>query len=108
LSAGRPRTNSYGTSPCRDCSDNCCRKFFIILEDIKDRDWMKWLSFHQGVTVEKLGGKRIKVWFNYPCAHVLDDGSCAVYQNRPRMCREFTCEKLGSPESSHKKRGWFG
>jgi hypothetical protein len=108
LSRGKASRNSLTSGPCGDCQDNCCKRFFIILEDIRDRDWMKWLSFHRGVSIEKLGGRRIKVWFDYPCNHLRDDNSCDVYEKRPRMCREFRCEKLDALPPEKKKRSWFG
>ncbi|MDQ7824907.1 MAG: YkgJ family cysteine cluster protein [Candidatus Eremiobacteraeota bacterium] len=93
---------TYGESPCQGCDTNCCSNFYIILEDVKDRDWVQWLSYHRGVTVKKLKGRSLQVWFDSPCTHLKEDGSCAIYRKRPRMCRDFTCEKLPAPEG--KKR----
>ena len=79
---------------CHNCEENCCRNFYVVLEDVTDRDWITWLSYHQGVTIKKQQGKRIEVWFDYPCTHLNEDGACAIYQKRPKICRRFTCEKM--------------
>ncbi len=99
-------TSSHGI--CSECGDNCCKKFYIILEEVKDRDWIKWLSYHKGVTVKKLGGKRLEVWFDLPCAHLDDDNLCAIYEKRPQICRKFTCEKLqGASGNAGQKKPSF-
>jgi uncharacterized protein len=101
--------NSFNKSICKECQENCCKKFYIILEEVKDRDWIKWLSFHQGVTIKKLGARRLEVWFDLPCSHLGEDQSCQVYEKRPQICRKFTCEKLQDPagKGEHKKASFL-
>jgi len=79
---------------CVSCETNCCRNFFIILEGIKDKDWLQWLSYHKGVKIEKLGKDKVQVWFELPCFHLGEDNRCKIYKKRPKMCRKFKCEKM--------------
>lgn len=79
---------------CITCETNCCRNFFIILEDVKDKDWIKWLSYHRGVTIKNIDKHKIQVWFDLPCEQLGEDNRCRIYNKRPKMCRKFKCEKL--------------
>lgn len=81
----------FEDSPCGSCSDHCCEKFFIILEGVNDKDWIKWLSYHKGVKIKRLDSKNIQVWFDYPCEHLKPDRSCGIYMKRPGVCRKFEC-----------------
>jgi Fe-S-cluster containining protein len=89
------REEKFEESPCFGCPTNCCRKFFIILEDVRDREWTRWLSLHRGVAVRRIGWRKLEVWFDNPCRNLREDGSCAIYVTRPKTCREFICERLG-------------
>ncbi len=83
--------NDFKRSKCASCPDHCCKKFFIILEGVTDKDWIKWLSYHKGVKVDKLDANNIQVWFDYPCGQLKEDGSCGIYKKRPDVCRNFRC-----------------
>jgi len=87
--------SGFEESACYGCGEKCCSRFFIVLEGVKDEDWVRWLSFHQGVVVKKLKKHKYEVWFDLPCRNVRDDGSCSIYEDRPRVCRSFTCGPSG-------------
>ena len=36
---------------------------------------------------------RAKAEWLYTCKHLRKDGDCGIYENRPRMCRDFPGEK---------------
>lgn len=94
---------AYENSLCRDCEENCCKKFYIIFETVPGDDWLKWLSYHEGVSIVKMAGGHVQAWFDYPCTHLTPDGSCRIYNKRPRLCRRFTCPKQ-KPEEKRPPR----
>jgi Fe-S-cluster containining protein len=99
--------SEFEKSSCRDCEQNCCRNFYIVLEEVRDRDWIKWLSYHKGVRIIKHGKGKLQVWFDYPCSHLTEDGSCAIYSTRPKLCRDFVCPKSeDGVKPAGKKRFW--
>lgn len=81
---------------CAHCEQNCCTQFFIILEEIKDKDWLRWLSYHKGVKIVDLGQHKIQVWFELPCTKLDENMRCTIYPKRPKLCRKFKCP-LESP-----------
>ena len=81
--------------PCASCKDHCCERFFIILEDVRDKDWIRWLSYHRGVRVDRIDSRNIQVWFDSPCEHLREDRSCGIYSKRPDVCRKFVCPYTG-------------
>ncbi|MGV8122210.1 MAG: YkgJ family cysteine cluster protein [Candidatus Xenobiia bacterium LiM19] len=100
--------SDFNKSSCNECGENCCRNFYIVLEEVRDRDWIRWLSYHQGVRIVNHGKGKLQVWFDYPCSHLQEDGSCAIYRRRPKLCREFVCPKSEKEEKPvKKKRFWL-
>ena len=49
-----PKKINFEELPCAKCKDHCCEKFFIILTGVKDKDWIKWLAYHEGVDVKRI------------------------------------------------------
>ncbi len=86
-----PKKINFEDLPCAKCKDHCCEKFFIILTGVKDKDWIKWLAYHDGVDVKRLDKENIQVWINNKCSYLNEDKSCSIYNKRPDVCRKFQC-----------------
>jgi Fe-S-cluster containining protein len=48
-----------------------------------------WYLYHQGVSVYRDHGGEWAVMFDARCRHLQDDLLCAVYADRPHICRAF-------------------
>ena len=56
---------------------------------MEDFDTLLWQISHKDVQVYKDEGD----WYllvNNRCRHILGDGRCGIYDDRPRICREYT------------------
>lgn len=54
-----------------------------------DFDHMLWQIAHVGVQFYK----DAEGWFlvvNVPCGHLLPDGRCGIYSERPQLCRDYS------------------
>lgn len=38
-----------------------------------------------------IDAETVHLTFNYRCRHLTEDNLCAIYENRPKYCREFFC-----------------
>jgi Fe-S-cluster containining protein len=78
-------------SLCDQCVALCCRYFaFSIDKPEKKRDFedLRWYILHEDtiIFVEK-GEWYVQV--NRKCRALLPDNRCAVYENRPAICRDY-------------------
>ena len=78
---------------CGFCTNSqCCTYITEKLEtprSMYDFDHMLWQLSHRDVQAYKDEDG----WFlliNNPCTHLLFDGRCGIYDDRPRICREYT------------------
>ena len=78
---------------CGFCTNSqCCTYITEKLEtprSMHDFDHMLWQLSHRDVQAYKDEDG----WFllvNNPCTHLLSDGRCGIYDDRPRICREYT------------------
>ena len=74
---------------CRACG-NCCRVYYINLEDSEVDSIAAYLGVSRRDLVEKLhgrsdGGYGIKP----PCRFLGEDGGCAIYERRPAVCGDY-------------------
>lgn len=79
--------------PCRVCKGACCEEFSLPLDDVDPNvaqpdDALRWLIYHGDL--QPNGDLR----FNISCQHHLPSGRCAVYDERPDVCRRY---QPGSP-----------
>ena len=82
------------SSLCDKCSGLCCRYFALPIDNpttAKDYDNIRWYLVHENVVVfiEK---KQWYVGFMSRCKHLLDDNRCGIYEERPRICREYSTD----------------
>ena len=89
---------------CKGCEAMCCRYITIELdipETLDDFENIKWYVAHENVVVniEEDGSWFVK--FFTKCKHLTENNLCAIYKNRPRVCREHkvkSCERY-NPEN---------
>lgn len=65
---------------CQICRGACCEA--IMLPPCRDPEDTRWLALH---------GREVdgRVELLCQCHHLLPDGSCGCYEDRPRTCRVY-------------------
>jgi uncharacterized protein len=79
---------------CEQCAALCCRYFGLPIDNpktVEDFDNIRWYLMHESVVVfvEK------KQWYlgvMTRCKNLQPDNRCGIYEERPRICREFTTD----------------
>lgn len=88
----------HGT-PCHLCSGRCCRYFALEINrpvTPADHDQVRWFLLHEGTTVWVLDGN----WhleIRSRCGQLREDNSCAIYDRRPEICREYGAPDIDAP-----------
>ena len=88
---------------CRICGAKCCKYITIKIDaprDKIDRDEIRWFLHHENISVmiER------RLWFLQVytrCKNLARDNRCAIYDNRPEVCRQYEmeeCEHLGEED----------
>lgn len=72
------------TEGCIRCTD-CCRKYALNLN--LGGPMADLLSAHYNRPISS-----IRVRVKHDCAQLQEDGSCAIYDTRPVICRNFLCQ----------------
>jgi uncharacterized protein len=85
-------TKKTSNNLCEGCGGRCCRYIAFPLdnpETKKDYDDIRWYLCHKGISVFVEDGQ----WYasiSTNCRHLCSDtGKCKIYDNRPKICREF-------------------
>lgn len=82
------------------CKAGCCRYYSLPLETPRsnaDFDDVRWYLMHHGTHVYKHEGDWYLLVLN-ECKNLLPNNLCAIYETRPRICREYDptdCEYTG-------------
>ena len=95
-------SNDRVSGKCSRCG-KCCREIYLSVDKAYTEnglDHLEWARYH-GLNIayrEDSIGRRIwGIELNTPCMHLQEeeDGktSCAIYQTRPQMCRDYTGEE---------------
>jgi len=91
----RIRLAILGDSPCGLCTADCCKQngheYAAILRGDEAR---RFASFAIDVPFHKDGKivlERVLPYRNGRCQFLQSDDRCAIYEDRPRACREFQC-----------------
>ena len=90
--------------PCPpDCRAQCCRYITIEIDpphaNKVNRDEARWFLMHEGVHLLH----EEKTWYvqvDAPCQNTTDDQLCAIYEDRPNVCRDYGtegCDYHGEP-----------
>lgn len=79
-----------GSDNCKDCDAACCRGFPSV----------KLTELEYGI-LDDLGAKRLVYLLDGSCYLLIEDGCeflienmCSIYEQRPAICRRFTCQGL--------------
>lgn len=87
---------------CLECQAQCCKSVAIELSEPEDADdYMdfKWYLYH-GFTVfqDKDGDWNVDI--PHRCHNLLADNRCAVYDDRPPVCRDFEVRSCDDDEET--------
>ena len=76
---------------CRQCQAKCCRYFCFQIDtpdSFEEFENLRWFLLHEGIGIHVDEGN----WFisiDNKCRHLVDDGRCADYADRPVICRQY-------------------
>ncbi len=80
---------------CRLCAGSkCCTYITQPLDTPRskaDFQLLLWQLSHAGIEIYKDDGQW-HLLVNTPCTHLQSDGRCAIYEQRPSICREYDNE----------------
>jgi uncharacterized protein len=85
---------------CHACGGHCCRYFALQVDtprSAEDFDHLRWYLAHERVAIflEK------NDWYlqvDNPCRFLASDYSCAMYPDRPKICRDYGWDASGQTE----------
>lgn len=75
---------------CKQCG-NCCKLMYLPLYS---RDHMKWALNHNLRCFHIEGTDEFRVLIEKQCNFLLTDNKCLKYKDRPKMCKDYQCNKL--------------
>lgn len=87
-----------GTHPCHNCGD-CCSYIATEIDNpttFPDYENIYWYLTHKNISVYIDDEDDWFIEFRTQCEHLTEAKSCAIYQDRPKICSEFSwndCEK---------------
>jgi uncharacterized protein len=76
---------------CQFCPAKCCRYFALPIEtptEWSDFEYMRWYLLHHRAAVFTEDGSWYLLVYN-PCKHLGEDNRCAIYDDRPPICRQY-------------------
>lgn len=77
---------------CKECDGNCCKLLVIEIDTPETKDDyedIKWYLFHKGVCVYIDKDDCWNVQFDSKCKHLTKDDTCAIYEKRPPVCKNY-------------------
>jgi Fe-S-cluster containining protein len=90
-----PLLNLPSAHPCHACGE-CCRYVAIEIDaptTNNDYDQMHWYLVHGGVSVYVDWEGDWFVEFTTRCDHLTEGATCGVYEERPKICSDFSFEE---------------
>ncbi len=90
---------------CLRCGAKCCKYLALPIDKPKSRkdfDDVRWYLLHEGVSIFVEDGDWYIQLDNH-CKALTPDGLCAVYDDRPRICRKYKDEdcEFAVPDGEH-------
>jgi Fe-S-cluster containining protein len=73
----------------------CCTYIAVAIDgpiSAKAATEILWHLYHDGISVYRDGDDEWMVQFESRCRHLLPDNKCAIYEQRPHICREYSEE----------------
>ena len=93
----RVRIAILGDSPCHLCTAACCKQNgHSYAARLQDDEIRRFAPFAIDVPIMRDGDNRLTYervlpYINGRCQFLGDDDRCAIYDDRPRACRQFQC-----------------
>ena len=79
----------------------CCMYVTVPLDPPRSKsqkDIFRWYLLHQNVEIYIDHDKQWQILFKTRCKQLLDNGMCAIYENRPQICKDYksdSCSRVG-------------
>jgi Fe-S-cluster containining protein len=80
--------------PCLTCG-LCCTYVAVEIsapDTVNGATEILWHLYHEGVSVYRDGEDTWTVQFETRCKHLASDNKCAIYEQRPPICRSYAAE----------------
>lgn len=83
--------------PCLTCG-LCCTYLAVEIsapDSVRAATEILWHLYHEGVSIYRDSDDEWMVQFETRCKHLAADNKCAIYEQRPQICRDYaadTCE----------------
>lgn len=80
---------------CEGCEGMCCKYVVIeieVPETLEDFENIKWYVVHKNVNVFIGEDGSWNLEFITPCENLNEQRLCTIYENRPKICREYSQE----------------
>ena len=80
---------------CEYCAGKCCRYFALPIDvptNYEEFDYVRWYLLHEGASIFVEDGS----WYlmvQTICKALTDENRCAIYEKRPKICRDYTVDK---------------
>ncbi|MFC1504189.1 YkgJ family cysteine cluster protein [Spirochaetota bacterium] len=84
--------NKSNLSVCKACKAECCRHVALEIDEPTcktDYDNIRWYLMHDEIKVFVDSEDEWHIEFPSTCKNLLDDYTCADYEKRPRICRDY-------------------
>jgi len=96
-----PLPATVPASKCRTCKGACCRYITMHMPTpgtINEFDGLMWQISHENIQIFKdSDGWHLLIYT--PCTHLEKSGKCAIYNERPNVCREHPADVCEYDES---------
>jgi Fe-S-cluster containining protein len=79
---------------CDKCAALCCQYFALEIDKpttVEDFDNIRWYLVHQNVVVF-VENKKWYLGVLNKCKNLMEDNRCAIYEERPRICRGYSTD----------------
>ncbi|MBK5273845.1 MAG: YkgJ family cysteine cluster protein [Desulfuromonadales bacterium] len=80
-------TPQDGTERCRECGGVCCSSFAAVEISWEEYELLRSLGASR-LQLSLYGPHRLEI--DYGCEFLVQ-GRCSIYEQRPAICRRFTC-----------------
>jgi len=94
---------------CKGCNSKCCKYIATeidVPEEKEDFENIKWYVCHKNTYVFVNEEDEWYLEFITPCEHLDENGWCKIYNERPKICRDYDQEQclFHNPDYSEKYR----
>ncbi len=100
-----PLVDLPGAHPCSSCGD-CCSYIATEIDNpttFSDYENIHWYLTHKNISVYIDEEADWFIEFRTPCEHLTEAKTCGIYQDRPKICSEFSWTEC---ERNSNERAW--